>query len=89
MKAPATKRIALHIEELVLHGFAPGARHEIAATLERELGALVAARGLPSVLARPGEHPYIDAGQFHLSSSAPPQAVGADIAATLYGGLTR
>ena len=38
--------IELHIEELVLHGFAPGDRYRIGDALERELVRLLATKGL-------------------------------------------
>ena len=42
--------IELHIEELVLHGFAPGDRHPIGDAVEHELIRLFAEQGLPSLL---------------------------------------
>lgn len=89
MKRDTNTRITLYIEELVLHGVAAGARHAIAAAIERELEALVTAHGLPPALAQPGEHARLDAGSLRLSDTAPPQVTGARIAGAVYGGLAR
>jgi hypothetical protein len=83
------KHVSLHIDRLVLNGFRPEDRCVIAGAIERELGALIAARGLPVALAQPGEHPRINAGQCRVASGDPAQTLGAQVAATLYGGLTR
>ena len=44
------KRIELHIEELVLHGFAPADRYRIGDTVQRELTRLLAEQGMPASL---------------------------------------
>jgi hypothetical protein len=41
------REIEVHIAELVLHGFEPASRWEIASALERQLSTLLAERGLP------------------------------------------
>ena len=41
------REIEVHIEELVLHGFDPAKRYDIADSLSAELRSVLAARGLP------------------------------------------
>lgn len=94
MKAP---RVELHIEELVLHGFERGDRHAIADAVERELSRLLAeqfsAESIPPAFSGDegitGSGAHLDAGAFQLASNARPDAVGVQIAQTVYGGLTR
>jgi hypothetical protein len=43
-----SERIELHIDRLVLDGFAPGDRHRIADALRIELARLLVERGMPS-----------------------------------------
>ena len=42
------KRVELHIDELVLHGFPVGERYRIAESLAAELGRLLSERGAPA-----------------------------------------
>jgi len=90
MKAP---NIKLHIEELVLHGFAPGDRHTIADAVQRELSQLLASQfaehGVQPSLANNGEHAHLDAGSFDVTPNAKPNAIGAQIAQAVHGGLTK
>lgn len=79
--------IELHIEELVLHGFPPGDRYPIQKALQTELERLFGERGLPQSLSQGGEQHHVDGGVFRLSSRARAEAVGRQIANTLYGGF--
>jgi hypothetical protein len=56
------RSIELHIEELVLRGFAPGDRYWIGEAVEQELTRLLADRGVPESLARGGEIASVDGG---------------------------
>jgi hypothetical protein len=79
----------LHIEELVLRGFPPAARHAIAAAVERELSRLFAEGGLPGSLA-PGDARNIfrlDAGSFAVPHDASPDLIGARVAAAIHRSL--
>jgi hypothetical protein len=83
----STPHVEIHIEELVLHGFAPGDRHRIAEGLERELARLVGSRGLsPSVVPelRLG---HVDAGEFPIAAGASGHVVGSGAAGAVYRGL--
>ena len=75
--------IELHIEELILDGFAPAERYQVADAIERELTRLVTLGGLA-----PSDAAHIDAGSVQLKPNATPRATGKQIARTVYGGLT-
>jgi hypothetical protein len=81
--------VELHIEELVLHGFAPGDRYRIGEALERELARLFAERGVPAALAANEKVGRLDGGEFAGQPGARAEAVGAQIAQAVYGGLSR
>ena len=74
------RRVEVHIEELVLHGFPRLDARAVAEAVERELGPLVAA-GEPAW--RGGS---VDAGSFAATSLAP-GALGTGIAARLRDAL--
>ena len=82
--------VELHIDELVLHGFASGDRYAIAAAVEHELSRLLAtqfAEGLPSSFAQSSEHERLDAGAFNVAPGANSNSVGNQIAQTVHRGL--
>jgi hypothetical protein len=81
-------RIELHIEELVLEGFAPADRHRIGDAVERHLALLLAGPGAHSQLAG-GEVARLDAGSFKVARGSTPDAIGARVARAVYGGLSR
>lgn len=78
--------VDLHIEELVLHGFAARDRNRIAREVERELTRLISERKLPgSRENRAFER--IDGGVFQVRAGAKPEAAGTQIAHAIYRGL--
>jgi len=82
-------RIELHIEELVLHGFAPGDRHAIGDAVQHELTRLLAEQSLdPSELAS-DERAHVDAGDVHVAPQSRAQSVGAQVAQAVHRGVTR
>ena len=81
------RSVELHIEELVLHGFAPGDRHRIGDAFERELARLLAEHGVPPSLAEGFESPHLDAGAFNFAPNSGAEAIGAEVARAVYGGL--
>jgi len=83
------RRIEVDIEELVLHGFAPGDRHRIAEAVEQELSRLLADRGVPESLERGGEVASVDGGAFEVAPGSRAEVVGAQVARAVYGGLRR
>lgn len=83
------KKIDLHIEKLVLHGFADGDRYRIAEAVERELARLLAEKGVPQSLAEGGVIDRLDGGEFKVTHGSRPEATGAQVARAVYGGLSR
>ena len=81
------KKIELNIEELVLHGFAPGDRHRIGEAVEQELTRLLADRGVPKSLERGREIAHVDGGAFEVAPGSRAQVVGVQVAKAVYGGL--
>lgn len=81
------KNIELHIEELVLHGFAHGDRYRIGEAVERELVRLFAERDLPSSLADGGEFDHLDGRAFDVTQGSRPEAIGTQLAHAVYRGL--
>jgi hypothetical protein len=81
-------QIELRIEELVLHGFAPGERYAIGEALERELARLLGEQGVPPSWNRDADIPRLNGGVLRVHSGARPMAVGAQVAQAIYGSLT-
>jgi len=81
--------IELHIEELVLHGFAPGDRYRIGEAVEQELSRLFAERDTLSSLAREREVAYLDGGAFEVTPGSGAEAIGVRVAQAVYGGLSK
>lgn len=74
-------RVDIVIDELVLHGFAPGDRHAVAEALQRELAALLAA---PDTAFKTHDAAVVDGGTL---PAGPPDAVGVAAARAVAGGL--
>jgi hypothetical protein len=81
-------KVTLQIDELVLDGFPAADRHRIADAVERELGRLLAERGLPQSWSSGGATDRVDAGEI---APAPDgrATTGHDIARALYRGFTQ
>jgi hypothetical protein len=79
-----TSHIELHIEELVLHGFAPGDRYRIGEAVERELTRLLHERGIPPLLHRGAEVAYLDGGAFHVAPGSRAEVIGTQVAQAIY-----
>jgi hypothetical protein len=79
--------VELHIEELALHGFAPGDHRAIAAGMQMELERLLAERGLPEALTSGADLPSIGGDSLDLAPGGRPQGVGAQIARSVFGML--
>lgn len=82
------RSVELHIEELVLHGFAPGDRYRIGEAVERELFRLMTERGVPPSLAG-GDASILDAGEFIVERNSAPEEIGLQVARAVYGGLSK
>lgn len=83
--------INLHIEELILHGFAREGRYAIGGALQNELQRLITEQGLPQVL-QEGEVNHL--AQLHADNvvvqpGTGAEAIGTQLARSLYAGLCR
>jgi hypothetical protein len=76
--------IELHIEELVLHGFASRDQYRIAEALERELAGLFSEQTIPPALLNGGEVAHLNAGAVQVHSGARPDAIGAQVARAVF-----
>jgi hypothetical protein len=76
--------IELHIEELVLHGFAPCDRYRIGDAVEIELARLIAEHGLPGPSRGSASIDQLDAGSFPVSAGASAQSLGSHVAQKAY-----
>ena len=79
--------VAVHIEELVLHGFAPRDRRRIAVAVERELARLMSESGVPRSLKQNLAVEQVSGGSFHAKGQLKPQTAGTLIARTVYESL--
>jgi hypothetical protein len=78
--------VTVHIEELVLHGFAPGDRHAIAAGLQGELGRLLTEHGLPPALAAGASRETLAGAPLAIAPESQPTVIGAQVARSVYEG---
>lgn len=79
--------VKLHIEELVLHGFAPRDRHRIAGAMQLELARLMSE---DSLAASRQNHISLDRLQsrtFRVKAGAKPEATGSEIARAIFKNL--
>jgi len=85
--------IRLHIEELVLHSFAPNDRYAIADAVERELTDLLAGEfttpASTALLLENSNRPRANAGEFQVARGAKANSIGAQIAQAVHGELTK
>jgi len=79
--------IKLHIEELVLHGFAPGDRHVIGDIVQGELARLLSEQGIPGSLRAEGAKDEIKGATFNLAHEAKPRTIGRHLAQVVYQGF--
>ena len=81
--------VELHVEELVLQGFAPGDHDRIGAAVERELTRLLAGQSVPGWLTGGGEVARLNAGAFEMRPDSSAEATGSQVAQAVYRGLNR
>jgi hypothetical protein len=83
--------IELHIEELLLDGFAPKDRYAIGEGLQTELVRLLTEQGMPGHLpvGVDVEAARLDAGSFAAGPEDGAEGLGAQIARSVYQGLGR
>jgi hypothetical protein len=78
------RSVSLHIEELVLDGFAGKDRFAIAEAVERELTRLIEERGLGSMTAAPASLPRLDGGAFQVARGASAKGMGTQLAEAIH-----
>lgn len=81
--------ILLHIDELVLDGYAPADRYRIATAVETELAHLLATTGVPAGLQAGLAITYLDGGSFGVAPRSGPEAIGSQVAQAVYRSLSR
>jgi hypothetical protein len=79
--------VELHIEELVLNGFAPGDLYLIGDVVERELTSLFTEQGTPPSLAQGSEIERLDGGTFEMRPGSGAETIGVRVAQAVYGGF--
>ena len=79
--------VELHIEELVLHGFAARDRHRIAGAVQLELTRLMSESRLPASRQTLINLERLHGSTFQVKGGAKPEATGAQIARTVFKGL--
>jgi hypothetical protein len=83
----AKPSVELHIEELVLHGFAPGHRYAISESIERELARLLDEPGAANLLRSENPMDEIKGATFHAVHNSKPAVIGQQIARAMYEGF--
>lgn len=81
------REINVHIEELILHGFARGTRWDVAEAIERELRGLLVTRGIPPAWQTSPER--LDTAPIPAAAQTKPAVTGEQIARVVYGGGAR
>ena len=79
--------IEVHIDELVLHGFAPSDRYAIREAVERQLAQWLVEQGVPSLLRVDRATDEIRGPTFNISQKTRPPAIGREIAQAVYRGF--
>jgi hypothetical protein len=83
----ARPSVEVHIDELVLHGFAPGDHYTIGDAVERELARLLGEQSVPSSLRVDSATDEIKGATFNIQQKTKPPAIGREIAQAVYGGF--
>jgi hypothetical protein len=78
----------LHIEELILHGFAFSDRYRIGDAMERELARLFVEQGTPSSLANRRDVVRLDSRVLEVKRGSRAEAFGVQVAHAVYEGLS-
>jgi metal-dependent HD superfamily phosphatase/phosphodiesterase len=81
------RRIDVHIDDLVLHGFERGDHQRIGAAIEAEIARLLTEQGLPFASARDRSVEFVDAGQFNMTKTKP-ETIGNQVAQRIHAGLS-
>jgi hypothetical protein len=80
--------LELHIEQITLHGFAAKDRRGIGEAVQQELTRLLEEEGIPDGLRTPNRIPSLHAPEIRLESTTSADAIGGQIARSLYAAWT-
>jgi hypothetical protein len=84
------RKIALHIDELALRGFAPRDHRRIGESVERELTRLLVAGGLPqTTVSQTAEIRSVPPASFQAEPHASAASIGVAVARAVYGRLSK
>lgn len=79
----------LHIDELIIDGLPHVNGDQLGAIVRQELARLFTEQGIPPGLRQSGQMAALDGGAISVPPNAPVEAVGAQIARSLYGGFSQ
>jgi hypothetical protein len=82
------QNVEVHIEELVLHGFAPGDRFRISDAMQREITRLIAGQGTQGITRRPLFIERLDAGKFKVGPGGRAESIGKQVAQAVHQQLS-
>jgi hypothetical protein len=83
----AQRPVEIHIEELVLHGFASGDRHRIANAVQQELARLMTAQTVAASRENPLTLDRMQGGTFRVGPGTKPDVIGSQIARAVHRNL--
>ncbi len=78
--------VELHIEELILEGFAPGDRYSIGEAVERDLTRLLNEEGVPRLFSQNGDFAHLDPGIIRVASGTRAETIGRQVGQAIYQG---
>jgi len=79
--------VEVHIDELVLEGFAPADRFRIAEGIQRELARLMTERGVERPAGQRATVAKLDAGSFRVAPNTNAETIARQAARAVHGGL--
>ena len=86
---PTRPSVEMHIEQVVLHGFAQSDRSGIARAMESELARLLGEEGIPAALEEGYALGRLPAGEIRIHEGDGAERIGVGIARRIYQGLGR
>jgi hypothetical protein len=81
--------VNLHIDALVLEGFAHGDRHRVGEAVRLELARLLSEQGVPRPWTRGGAMARLDGGAFEVAPGSRAEVMGAQVAESVFRSLDR
>jgi len=81
------RAVEVHVEDLVLYGFAAGERHRIAAAFQQELTRLIREQGFPKALGAAATAGRLGGRPAQVRAGGSARETGARVAAAVYRSL--